>query len=129
MKCIENPTQVQDYYDSSSDDECFLNHLKTHHTRKNNADKWKTCTILINGISIVAEPDSGSDTNIIDESQFANLHKQAPELKIKATKIKLETLKKELPVPSRQSDVETTLKIPMESTLKCRRHFDIHVST
>ena len=74
--------------DSSSDDEYFLNHLKTHPTSKDNADKWKTCTIQINGVSIVAEPDSGSDTNIMDESQFANLQKQEPELKIKATKIK-----------------------------------------
>ncbi|CAB4015552.1 Hypothetical predicted protein [Paramuricea clavata] len=84
--------------DSSSDDECFMNHLKTHHTSQDNADKWKTCTIQINGINIVAEPDSGSDTNIMDESQFAHLREQAPELKIKNTKIKLKALKEELPV-------------------------------
>ena len=84
--------------DDSSSDEYFLNHLKTHHTSKDNADKWKTCTIQINEISIVVEPDSGSDTNIMNESQFANLQKQAPELKIKATKIKLKALKEELPV-------------------------------
>ena len=94
-----------------SDDEYFLNHVKTHHTSKDNADKWKTCTIQINGISIVAEPDSGS--NIMNESQFANLQKQAPELKIKATKIKLKALK-ELPVIG-EVDVEMsneTLTVP-----------------
>ena len=84
--------------DSSSDDEYFLNHLKTHHTSKNHADKWKTCTIQINRIHIIAEPDSGSDTNIMDESQFANLREQAPELKIKDTNVKLKALKEELPV-------------------------------
>ena len=83
---------------SSSDHEYFLNHLKTHHTSTGKADKWKTCTIQINEISIVAEPDCGSDTNIMDESQFAKFQKQAPDLKIKATKIKLKVLKEELPV-------------------------------
>jgi hypothetical protein len=72
--------------------------VKTHHTSQDNAGKWKTCTIQINGINIVAEPDSGSDTNIMDESQFAHIREQAPELKIKNTKIKHKALKKELPV-------------------------------
>jgi hypothetical protein len=35
--------------------------------------------IQINGINIEAEPDSGSDTNIVDECQFELLKQQAPE--------------------------------------------------
>ena len=49
----------------------------------------------------------------MNESQFANLQKQAPELKIKATKIKLKALK-ELPVIG-EVDVEMsneTLTVP-----------------
>lgn len=73
--------------DSSSDDECFMNHLKTHHTSKDSDNQWKTCTIQINGVNIEVEPDSGSDTNVMDESQFEKLRQQAPEVKIKDTKI------------------------------------------
>ncbi|CAB4036427.1 Hypothetical predicted protein [Paramuricea clavata] len=80
--------------DSSSDDERFMNHFKTHHTSQDNADKWKTCTIQINGINIVAEPDSGSDTNIMDESQFAHLREQAPERRLKIRRSYLKLLKR-----------------------------------
>lgn len=73
--------------DSSSDDECFMNHLKTHHTSKDSDSQWKTCTIQINGVNIEVEPDSGSDTNVMDESQFEKLRQQAPEVKIRDTKI------------------------------------------
>ena len=41
----------------------------------------------------------------MNESQFANLQKQAPQLRIKATKIKLKALKEELPVMG-EVDVE-----------------------
>ena len=90
-----------------------MNHLKTHHTSQDNADKWKTCTIQINGINIVAEPDSGSDTNIMDESQFAHLREQAPELKIKNTKIKLKALKEDVNVEMSNATrtVSTTMLI------------------
>ena len=82
--------------DISSDEEYFINHLKTHHTSQ--SDSWKTCTIQINGISTEVEPDSGSDTNIMDEIQFKSLQQQAPEITLNATNVKLKTLTEELPV-------------------------------
>ena len=53
---------------------------------------------MINGVKIEAEPDSGSDANIMDEKQFRQLQKQAPEITLQNTKIKLKALKEELPV-------------------------------
>ena len=58
--------------DDSSSDDCFMHHLKTYHTSQDG--QWKTCTIQINEVTIQAEPDSGSDTNIMDEVQFKKLH-------------------------------------------------------
>ena len=87
--------------DSSSEDDAFyLQHLNIHHTsRDNRTSKEKTCHIQINGIDVEAEPDSGSDANIMDEHQFKQLQQQAPQhLEIKDTKIKLKTLRDELPV-------------------------------
>ena len=72
-----------------------MHHLKTYHTSQDG--QWKTCTIQINEVTIQAEPDSGSDTNIMDEGQFKKLQQQAPEVKIRDTKVKLKTLKEELP--------------------------------
>ena len=89
--------------DDSSSDDCFMHHLKTYHTSQDG--QWKTCTIQINGVTIQAEPDSGSDTNIMDEGQFKKLQQQAPEVKIRDTKVKLKTLKEELPVIG-DADVE-----------------------
>ena len=74
-----------------------MSHLKAHHTTQHNNQQWKTCTIQINGVDIQAEPDSGSNSNIMDESQFKKLQKHAPEMKLRDTKIKLKALT-ELPV-------------------------------
>ena len=40
-------------------------HLKIH---KASQGIQKTCTIFINGIEATIEPDTGADTNIIDEN-------------------------------------------------------------
>ena len=72
-------------------------HLKIHHTSQQH-NAAKTCRIRINGIEIDAEPDSGSDTNIMDEQQFKLLTDQVPETQLRSSKIKLKTLKEELPI-------------------------------
>ena len=87
----------QEADDSSSDDN-FLHHLKTHHTSNSKHQTSKMCTIQINGININAEPDSGSDTNIMDESQFSDLQGKAPEIRLQSTMLKLKALKEALPV-------------------------------
>ena len=81
-KHIEYQDQSSDYSstnesdDSStnSDDECYMQRLKTHHTSEKKTSQGKTCTVKINGNDTQVEPDTGSDTNIMDEHQFKKLH-------------------------------------------------------
>ena len=82
---------------SSSDDDFYLRHLKTHHTSHQNKHR-KTCTIYINDVEMQAEPDTGYDANIVDEHQFQNIQNHAPEVTVKPSKIKLKALKEDLPV-------------------------------
>ena len=59
----------------------------------------KTVPLMINDISIRAEPDSGADVNVMDEFQFrALMHRSAEQMKLKDSKIKLMTLQNELPI-------------------------------
>ena len=74
-------TSSDDNDSTSSDDEFYMEHLRTRHTSKDNNNE-KTCRVQINGIDIDAEPDTGSDTNIMDERQFKQLQKYAPEVKL-----------------------------------------------
>ena len=53
---------------------------------------------MINDISIRAEPDSGSDVNVMDEFQFWALQgRSLEEMELKTSKIKLMTLQNKLP--------------------------------
>ena len=92
-----NSTSSEDNDSTSSDDEFYMEHLRTRHTSKDSNNE-KTCRVQINGIDIDAEPDTGSDTNIMDERQFKQLQKNAPEVKLKPSKAKLKALKENLPV-------------------------------
>ena len=73
-----------------------MHHLKIHHASKQSLSK--TCCIKINGLEIETEPDSGSDTNIMDERQYKLLKEKALEIQIRRSKVKLTSLKEELPV-------------------------------
>ena len=58
-----------------------------------------TVPLMINDISIRAEPDSGADVNVMDEFQFRALqHRSTEEMELKTSKIKLMTLQNELPL-------------------------------
>ncbi|KAK3745369.1 hypothetical protein QZH41_001398 [Actinostola sp. cb2023] len=94
-KHIEN--QGGDDSSTSSDDECYMHHLQTHHTSQDNGN-GKTCTVQINGTDVLIEPDTGSDANIMDEQQLNILQEKAPEVKLKPSKVKLKALKEDLPV-------------------------------
>ena len=59
----------------------------------------KTVPLMINDISIRADPDSSADVNVMDEFQFrALLHRSAEQMKLKDSKIKLMTLQNALPI-------------------------------
>ena len=52
----------------------------------------KTVPLMINDISIRAEPDSGADVNAIDEFQFRALqHNSTEEMELRTSNIKLIT--------------------------------------
>ena len=75
-----------DTYDTSSDEGCFMHHLKIHHTSKQQSLN-KMCCIKINGIQMGAQPDSGSDTNIMGERQYKLLKEKPPEMQINRSKV------------------------------------------
>ena len=96
-KILEQESESED-----SSDEDFLSqsvaHLNIIRIKKRYSLE-KTVPLMINDISIRAEPDSGADVNVMDEFQFrALLHKSAEQMKLKDSKIKLMTLQNELPI-------------------------------
>ena len=59
----------------------------------------KTVPLMINDISLRAEPDSGADVNVMDKYQFCVLlQRSAEQMELKNSKIKLMTLQNELPI-------------------------------
>ena len=59
----------------------------------------KTVLLMINDISVRAEPNSGADVNVMDEFQFRALqHRSAKDLGLQNSKIKLQTVQNELPI-------------------------------
>ena len=87
--------------DDSSDDD-FLSQSIAHMNIKSIKKRYslsKTVPLMINDISIRAEPDSGADVNVMDEFQFRALqHRSTEEMELKTSKIKLMTLQNELPI-------------------------------
>ena len=80
----------------TSGDECFIHHLKIHKATSQGIQK--TCTIFINGIETTVEPDTGADTNIMDEHQFRKLQTERPEMTLRESTIKLKALNHDLPI-------------------------------
>ena len=58
----------------------------------------KTCTIFINGIETAVEPDTSTDTNIMDEYQFRKLQTERPEMALQESSVKLKALNHDLTV-------------------------------
>ena len=87
--------------DDSSDDD-FLSQSIAHMNIKSIKKRYslaKTIPLMINDISIRAEPDSGADVNVMDEFQFRALqHRSTEEMELKTSKIKLMILQNELPI-------------------------------
>ena len=75
-----------------------MQHLKTHHTSQKKTNQGKTSTVKINGNNTQVEPDTGSDTNIMDGHQFKKLKEKAPNVTLKRSAIKLKALTEDLPV-------------------------------
>ena len=94
-KTLEHESESED-----SSDEDFLSQSVAHMNIKRIKKRYsleKTVPLMINDISIRAEPDSGAD--VMDEFQFrALLHRSAEQMKLKDSKIKLMTLQNELPI-------------------------------
>ena len=55
--------------------------------------KTKSAKGKLNGNDTQVEPDTGSDTKIMDEHQFKKLQEKAPNVTLKQSNIKLKSLK------------------------------------
>ena len=80
-------------HESSSEDsseEDFLSQSVAHMKIKRIKKRYsleKTVPLMINDISIRAEPDSGADVNVMDEFQFRALqHRSTEEMELKPAK-------------------------------------------
>jgi Arc/MetJ-type ribon-helix-helix transcriptional regulator len=80
---------------STSSDSDLVNHLKIHRTGD---ETTLSCVVYINGHKTLVEPDTGADSNIMDEIQLQELKTKSPELQLYESKVKLNTLKEKLPV-------------------------------
>ena len=84
-------------------DDDFLSQSVTHVNIKRVKKKYSlenTVPLMINDISVRAEPDSGADVNVMDEFQFRALqqHRSAKDLGLQNSKVKLQTLQNECPI-------------------------------
>ena len=71
------------------------------------------CKAWIHGIETIVEPDTGADTNVMDEEQFKTLQHARPEVRLRKTTIKLKTLTADLPVIGEfTATIETRLDVP-----------------
>ena len=70
---------------STSTDNDLVNHLKIHTTGD---ETTLSCCIYINGHKTLVEPDTGAESNIMDEIQFPALKDKAPELQVYHSKVK-----------------------------------------
>ena len=72
----------------------------------------KTCTIFINGIETAVEPDTSTDTNIMDEYQFRKLQTERPEMALQESSVKLKALNHDLTV---MGECTVNLENPMRA--------------
>ena len=97
---VNKNEESSDSDDDSTDEdiERIVRHLNIHRTVKERGEK-NECAILINGVKVIVEPDTGADANVMDEYQFKSLLQQIPEeTELLKTRMKLKTLTEELPV-------------------------------
>jgi hypothetical protein len=80
---------------STSSDSDLVKHLKIHRTGD---ETTLSCVVYINGHKTLVEPDTGADSNIMNEIQLQELKTKSPELQLYESKVKLNTLKEKLPV-------------------------------
>lgn len=95
MSGHEEIDRKSDSSDTSSD-QCFIHHLKIHKATSQGIQN--TCTIFINGIETTVEPDTGADTNIMDEYQFQKLQTERPNMALQESTVKLKALNHDLPI-------------------------------
>ena len=72
----------------------------------------KTCTVFINGIETAVEPDTSTDTNIMDEYQFRKLQTERPEMALQESSVKLKALNHDLTV---MGECTVNLENPMRA--------------
>ena len=94
----------------SSEDEFFgqvVHHL--HVKRLKDKDILeKTVLVRVEDVDVHAEPDTGSDVNLMDEYQFkALVHRTNTKLELAPSKVKLSTLQSKLPV---KGEVQTVIR-------------------
>ena len=101
VRHVENqPDRDQDQDSDSTDEDIqsIAHHMSIHHISQTTKPGENKCTIKINGTEVEMEPDTGADTNVMDEYQFHTLLKNNPGIELKKSKVKLKTLKEDLPV-------------------------------
>ena len=68
---------------STSSDDDLVNHLKIYKTSKEtNKPTSSTCIVYINGHKTIVEPNTGAESNIMDEIQLRELKAKSPELRM-----------------------------------------------
>ena len=105
---VKNSLEHESSSEDSSDED-FLSqsvaHMKIKRIKKRYSVE-KTVPLMINDISIRAEPDNGAVVNVMDEFQFRALqHRSTEEMEPKTSKIKPMTLQNELPIKGKFSAI------------------------
>ena len=98
-----------------------VRHLAVGKVKSNRVrDFGKTVPIVINGVIVHMEPDSGADVSVIDERQYNALERKSyEEIALKTSRTKLSTLQNELQVTgeftatarNQTRGAETTFKV------------------
>ena len=90
--------RIETESESDEDINRILKHVNIHKTANVPSKSLNKCKVWIHGIETIVEPDTGADTNVMDEEQFKTLQHARPEVRLRKTTIKLKTLTEDLPV-------------------------------
>ena len=98
---VKRTTEEDADNSTSSDDEFFcqaIRHLR--HVKKIRTDgEDRTVPVNIEDVDVSAEPNSGTEVNVIDEHQFKALaYRSNVKLTLQPSRVELNTLQSELPV-------------------------------